>query len=338
MAPRVEPGTEDLLSSCDVVVLGGFHGDEESSAEEERRVRGAVVGALERSGLKVGLASVRGGGGGGRRSQATGGRDGDGGEKDDDRRRLVLALSAAVDGGSGDEGHGYGIKGEHAVVDGPKSKTVSDESAVPPPKKTINFRTLVVVGLGAWGPRPCDAFLNDRFLRASVRRFAQHGGVVLLHGGGGAVDAVTQGWFGKPWASGVPKPAGACDWDYNDASAWGAGYFARYNASPHAPPPSSLTRGEVGRVVGLESVSAAERVFASRNHSVVHSSDDGTSGSLTGGGWTRGGSSSWRGGFQGGSQRRAGQGGGGGALHAAASRATPSRTEPHRTAPKRTAV
>ena len=71
---------------------------------------------------------------------------------------------------------------------------------------------------------------------------------------------------GKPWASGVPKPAGVCEWEYNADSAWGAGYFARYNASPHAPPPSSLTtRGALGQVVGLERVGAAERVLASRD-------------------------------------------------------------------------
>jgi hypothetical protein len=75
---------------------------------------------------------------------------------------------------------------------------------------------------------------------------------VLLHGRGGAMDEVAQGWFSKPWISGgiLRAPLGSgqgldysSGWVYNGTSAWGAGYFARYSASPHAPPPSSTLRG-----------------------------------------------------------------------------------------------
>jgi hypothetical protein len=43
---------------------------------------------------------------------------------------------------------------------------------------SVNVKALVVVGLGAAGLRPCTDFLDDSVLRASVRRFAQRGGVV----------------------------------------------------------------------------------------------------------------------------------------------------------------
>ena len=57
------------------------------------------------------------------------------------------------------------------------------------------------------------------------------------------------------------------EWEYNDASAWGLGYFARYNASPAAPPSGSV-RG-IRDVAGLEKVGAAERVFASRDGTIT---------------------------------------------------------------------
>lgn len=247
-----------LLSSCDVVVLGGFNSrpGTTSSYSKEEALPGlktmnnlttepelggvdAVVDALERSGMVVGLVSGSG-------------KNGDNG-----RKEVAAALSVAVEeesGGSGDGG-----------TDDCTQR--SDEGK----KNTV--RALVVVGLGVAGPQPCEAFLSDRILRTSVRRFAQQGGLVLLHGRGGSVDEVTQGWFGKPWASGVTKSAGACRWEYNDGSAWGAGYFARYNASPRKPPPSAMSRGEGNHMMGLEGVGAAERVFASRDSSTTWQGD-----------------------------------------------------------------
>ena len=189
MAP---PQTTLSLSSCDVIVVGGFTGSkkkDEAEEEDEERQRVVVVGALERIGMTVGLAS-RGG------CSNDDDHDGD----DDDRRRVAAALTAAVEeeqeeGASGGHGHGGGdgVMGTQRR----QKKTTNNNDDDDKRMGGGEVRALVVVGLGASGPRPCDGFLNDRVLRASVRRFALRGGVVLLHGRGGAVDEVTQEWFGE---------------------------------------------------------------------------------------------------------------------------------------------
>jgi hypothetical protein len=191
------------LGACNVVVLWAFLGSTPFDVDE-RRVGYAVISALERSGMIVGLASASGDDYG-----------------DVERARLAVALEAAAEEGSGSGGSGDGSGGNggggsgggdgDGDGDGDRSSDASDAS------KCVRSRikALVVVGLGASGPRPCQAFLNDRVLRTALRRFAQHGGVVLLHGRGGAVDEVFQGWFEKQWASGVPKAGGAVQVEFS---------------------------------------------------------------------------------------------------------------------------
>ena len=67
-------------------------------------------------------------------------------------------------------------------------------------------------------------------------------------------------WFAKPWTSGLTRKN--VTWTYNDRSAWGGGYFGRYNASAAHGSGGAPTRLELRTVVELERVRPAERVFA----------------------------------------------------------------------------
>ena len=134
----------------------------------------------------------------------------------------------------------------------------SDES------RPRRVRVIAIVGLGAPAGAFVDAarcadFIADAELRWRVQHFAARGGVVLALGRGGAVDEIMRGWFSKPWTSGLSR-AGA-SWRYNDDSAWGSGYFARFSAALDGAPPSAL-EPELP-VVELESVGPADRVYYS---------------------------------------------------------------------------
>ena len=99
--------------------------------------------------------------------------------------------------------------------------------------------------------------LRDEKLKWHARRFAAFGGVVLVNGLGGALDAALQEWFRKPWTSGLTRKHR--EWRYNADAAWGEGYFARFNASSENGAP--LVAFSLAAVAELESVSNAERVY-----------------------------------------------------------------------------
>ena len=124
---------------------------------------------------------------------------------------------------------------------------------------------VAIVGLGGESGSFREAslasdFLEDAQLRWRVRHFTMRGGVVLVHGRGGAIDSLMHDWFAKPWTSGLTRKN--VTWTYNDRSAWGGGYFGRYNASAAHGSGGAPTRLELRTVVELERVRPAERVFA----------------------------------------------------------------------------
>jgi len=126
-------------------------------------------------------------------------------------------------------------------------------------------KVVAIVGLGGESGSFREAslasdFLEDAQLRWRVRHFTMRGGVVLVHGRGGAIDSLMHDWFAKPWTSGLTRKN--VTWTYNDRSAWGGGYFGRYNASAAHGSGGAPTRLELRTVVELERVRPAERVFA----------------------------------------------------------------------------
>lgn len=183
------------LSTCDVVVLSGFHGDDPAAIEAERCAGRALVAALRGAGLEVGLATWAPGGPykqTDRQDQPPPGPPGLG--------AVRAALSAAVDHAnrrSTIDGRGTG---EGA---GARTGSEMEEEDGRIGRQHNNVRAMVIVGLGAGGSLGCRGFVSDGATRADVRRFAGRGGVVLLHGTGGAVDEVVQDWFNKPWSCGV---------------------------------------------------------------------------------------------------------------------------------------
>ena len=122
------------------------------------------------------------------------------------------------------------------------------------------MRALLVVGLDAKGAVDASraaGVLRDEKLKWHARRFAALGGVVLVNGLGGALDAALQEWFRKPWTSGLIRKHR--EWRYNGDAAWGEGYFARFNASSANGAP--LVAFSLAAAAELESVSNAERVY-----------------------------------------------------------------------------
>jgi hypothetical protein len=135
-----------------------------------------------------------------------------------------------------------------------------DESRPAGREGGLGLRALLVVGLDAKGAVDASraaGVLRDEKLKWHARRFAALGGVVLVNGLGGALDAALQEWFRKPWTSGLTRKHR--EWRYNADAAWGEGYFARFNASSENGAP--LVAFSLAAVAELESVSNAERVY-----------------------------------------------------------------------------
>ena len=135
-----------------------------------------------------------------------------------------------------------------------------DESRPAGREGGLGLRALLVVGLDAKGAVDASraaGVLRDEKLKWHARRFAALGGVVLVNGLGGALDAALQEWFRKPWTSGLTRKHRA--WRYNATAAWGEGYFARFNASSANGAP--LVAFSLAAAAELESVSNAERVY-----------------------------------------------------------------------------
>ena len=208
------------LRDVDAIVVGGIARGPDSTGCDAHVAR--LVRGLERSGLAVGRV------------------DGSDGAA---RDALAEALTHAVRLGEDES---------RAASQGPGATTRAERRARP--------RALLIVGLDAKGAVDASAaagVLRDEKLRWHARRFAARGGVVLVNGVGGALDAALQEWFKKPWTSGLTRRNR--EWRYNDDAAWGEGYFARFNASSeNGAPPVSFA---LAAAAELESVSPAERVY-----------------------------------------------------------------------------
>ena len=208
------------LRDVDAIVVGGIARGPDSTGCDAHVAR--LVRGLEQSGLAVGRV------------------DGSDGAA---REALAEALMRAVRLGE-DESRPAGREGG--------ATTRSERRARP--------RALFVVGLDAKGAVDASraaGVLRDENLKWHARRFAALGGVVLVNGLGGALDAALQEWFRKPWTSGLTRKHR--EWRYNADAAWGKGYFARFNASSENGAP--LVAFSLAAVAELESVSNAERVY-----------------------------------------------------------------------------
>ena len=208
------------LHDVDAIVVGGIARGPDSTGCDAHVAR--LVRGLEQSGLAVGRV------------------DGSDGAA---REALAEALMRAVRLGE-DESRPAGREGA--------ATTRSERRARP--------RALFVVGLDAKGAVDASraaGVLRDEKLKWHARRFAAFGGVVLVNGLGGALDAALQEWFRKPWTSGLTRTNR--EWRYNADAAWGEGYFARFNASSENGAP--LVAFSLAAVAELESVSNAERVY-----------------------------------------------------------------------------
>ena len=208
------------LHDVDAIVVGGIARGSDSTGCDAHVAR--LVRGLEQSGLAVGRV------------------DGSDGAA---REALAEALMRAVRLGE-DESRPAGREGG--------ATTRSERRARP--------RALFVVGLDAKGAVDASraaGVLRDEKLKWHARRFAAFGGVVLVNGLGGALDAALQEWFRKPWTSGLTRKHR--EWRYNADAAWGEGYFARFNASSENGAP--LVAFSLAAVAELESVSNAERVY-----------------------------------------------------------------------------
>ena len=208
------------LRDVDAIVVGGIARGPDSTGCDAHVAR--LVRGLEQSGLAVGRV------------------DGSDGAA---REALAEALMRAVRLGE-DESRPAGREGG--------ATTRSERRARP--------RALFVVGLDAKGAVDASraaGVLRDEKLKWHARRFAAFGGVVLVNGLGGALDAALQEWFRKPWTSGLTRKHR--EWRYNADAAWGEGYFARFNASSENGAP--LVAFSLAAVAELESVSNAERVY-----------------------------------------------------------------------------
>ena len=208
------------LHDVDAIVVGGIARGPDSTGCDAHVAR--LVRGLEQSGLAVGRV------------------DGSDGAA---REALAEALMRAVRLGE-DESRPAGREGA--------ATTRSERRARP--------RALFVVGLDAKGAVDASraaGVLRDEKLKWHARRFAAFGGVVLVNGLGGALDAALQEWFRKPWTSGLTRKHRA--WRYNATAAWGEGYFARFNASSaNGAPPVAFS---LAAAAEIESVSPAERVY-----------------------------------------------------------------------------
>lgn len=229
------------LRDVDAIVVGGIARGPDSTGCDAHVAR--LVRGLERSGLAVGRV------------------DGSDGAA---RDALAEALTHAVRLGEDES---------RAASDAPGATTRAERRARP--------RALLIVGLDAKGAVDASraaGVLRDEKLRWHARRFAARGGVVLVNGVGGALDAALQEWFKKPWTSGLTRRNR--EWRYNADAAWGEGYFARFNAaSENGAPPVSFA---LAAAAELESVSPAERVYfaeAPREDARLESSPTMTSGS-----------------------------------------------------------
>lgn len=216
---------EDDLSTADAVVVGGFREKDGGGAPgTDGDVGGTAADALV---VSVAGAFERAGLCVGRAS----------GRAARHRRQVADALFAAVRDGVGEDAN-----------------------------RPRRPRVVAIVGLGGESGSFREAslasdFLEDVELRWRVRHFTMRGGVVLVHGRGGAIDTLMHDWFAKPWTSGLTRKN--VTWTYNDRSAWGGGYFGRYNASAAHGSGGAPTRLEPRAVVELERVGPADRVFAS---------------------------------------------------------------------------
>ena len=206
------------LRDVDAIVVGGIARAPDSTGCDAHVAR--LVGGLERSGLAVGRVD---------------------GSDDAARDALTEALTHAVRLGE-----------EESRPAGSDEASRSERRARP--------RALLIVGLDAKGAVDASraaGVLRDEKLRWHARRFAALGGVVLVNGLGGALDAALQEWFRKPWTSGLTRKHRA--WRYNATAAWGEGYFARFNASSaNGAPPVAFS---LAAAAEIESVSPAERVY-----------------------------------------------------------------------------
>ena len=154
-----------------------------------------------------------------------------------------------------------------------------DESRPAGREGGLGLRALLVVGLDAKGAVDASraaGVLRDEKLKWHARRFAALGGVVLVNGLGGALDAALQEWFRKPWTSGLTRKDR--EWRYNGDAAWGEGYFARFNASSENGAPTVAFA--LAAAAEIESVSPAERVYFASATSSAEDDGDGASAAL----------------------------------------------------------
>ena len=227
------------LRDVDAIVVGGIARGPDSTGCDAHVAR--LVRGLERSGLAVGRV------------------DGSDGAA---RDALAEALTHAVR--LGEEESRPAGRGEGAT-------TRSERRARP--------RALLIVGLDAKGAVDASraaGVLRDEKLRWHARRFAALGGVVLVNGLGGALDAALQEWFRKPWTSGLTRKDR--EWRYNGDAAWGEGYFARFNASSENGAPTVAFA--LAAAAEIESVSPAERVYFASATSSAEDDGDGASAAL----------------------------------------------------------
>lgn len=229
---RARPSQEMAPApTYDFLVVGGFHAPDDHA--KLRPIAAANASFLSEQDSERLLASVTSALKQGRNLvRRTDGRN------PDDRSLLADALEAAVrDGDQDGEGQPKGA------------------------------RAMVLVGFGAGGESQCDEFLSDERLKSCARHFAARGGVVLVQGRGGAIDVISRHWFEKTWTSGLKRGAER-SWRYNSDSAWGGGYFARWQdvASSARGEPSLRKEVRFGVVYEVERVKPVDAMYLSVPH------------------------------------------------------------------------